>query len=62
MSAEDKGLAEITKSLALEAIYSSQPELVRAAFKNSRALSERLKRTYAPSDEPSNTFRVDNNA
>ena len=62
MSAQDKGLAEIAKSLGLEAIYTSRPELVRTAFKNSRTMSERLERSYTPSDEPSNVFRVDNNA
>ena len=62
MSAQGKELAEIIESLGLEAIYSSRPELVRAAFNNSRAMSERLERSYTPSDEPSNVFRVDNNA
>ena len=62
MSAQDKELAEIIESLGLEAIYSSRTELVRAAFNNSRAMSERLERSYTPSDEPSNVFRVDNNA
>ena len=62
MSAEDKELSEIIESLGLEAIYSSRPELVRTAFNNSRAMSERLERSYTPSDEPSNVFRVDNNA
>ena len=62
MSAQDKELTEIIESLGLEAIYSSRPELVRAAFNNSRAMSERLERSYTPSDEPSNVFRVDNNA
>ena len=62
MSAQDKGLAEIAKSLGLEAIYTSRPELIRAAFQNARAMSERLDRSHAPSDEPSHIFRVDNNA
>ena len=62
MSAQDKGLAEIAKSLRLEAIYTSRPELIRAAFQNAQAMSERLDRSHAPSDEPSHIFRVDNNA
>ena len=62
MSAQDKELAKIIEFLGLEAIYSSRPELVRAAFNNSRAMSGRLERSYTPSDEPSNVFRVDNNA
>ena len=62
MSAQGKELAEIIESLGLEAIYSSRPELVRTAFNNSRTMSERLERSYTPSDEPSNVFRVDNNA
>ena len=62
MSAQDKELAEIIESLGLEAIYSSRPELVRAAFNNSLAMSGRLERSFTPSGEPSNVFRVDNNA
>ena len=62
MSAQDKGLAEIAKSLGLEAIYTSRPELIRAAFQIAQAMSERLDRSRAPSDEPSHIFRVDNNA
>ena len=62
MSAQDKALTEIIESLGLEAIYSSRPELVRPAFNNSRAMSGRLERSFTPSDEPSNVFRVDNNA
>ena len=42
MSAQDKGLSEIAKSLGLEAIYTSRPELIREAFQNARAMSERL--------------------
>ena len=62
MSAKDKGLTEIAKSLGLEVINASRPELVRAAFENARAMAERLDRTHAPGDEPSHIFRVDNNA
>ena len=62
MSAKDKDLTEFAKSLGLEVIYASRPELVRASFENARAMAERLNRTHAPGDEPSHIFRVDNNA
>jgi len=62
MSAKDKDLTEFAKSLGLEVIYASRPELVSAAFENARAMAERLNRTHAPGDEPSHIFRVDNNA
>ena len=62
MSAKDEDLTEFAKSLGLEVIYASRPELVRAAFENARAMAERLNRTNAPGDEPSHIFRVDNNA
>ena len=61
MSAKDKDLSEIAKSLGLEVIYASRPELVHTAFENARAMAERLDRTHAPGDEPSHIFRVDNN-
>ena len=44
MSAKDKDLTEIAKSLGLEVIYASRPELVRAAFENARAMAERKRR------------------
>ena len=62
MSTKDKDLTEFAKSLGLEVIYASRPELVRAAFENARAMAERLNRMHAPGDEPSHIFRVDNNA
>jgi hypothetical protein len=61
MSLDDKELERLAKSLGLEKIHAAQPELVRQAHANARAMAARLERPTDIAEEPSHIFRADNN-
>jgi hypothetical protein len=61
MSMDDKALAQLATALGLEKILAAQPELIRKAYDNARAMAGRLDRPDDISDEPSHIFRADNN-
>ena len=61
MSMDDKALAQLATSLGLEKILAAQPELIRNAYDNARAMSGRLERPDDIADEPSHVFRAGNN-
>ena len=61
MSMDDKALAQLATSLGLEKILAAQPELIRNAYDNARAMAERLERPDDIADEPSHVFRAGNN-
>ncbi|MFP6772249.1 MAG: hypothetical protein VCE74_07910 [Alphaproteobacteria bacterium] len=58
---DDKALAQLATALGLEKILAAQPELIRKAYDNARAMARRLDRPDDISDEPSHIFRADNN-
>ena len=61
MSMDDKALAQLATSLGLEKILAAQPELIRNAYDNARAMARRLERPDDIADEPSHVFRAGNN-
>ncbi|MFP6707117.1 MAG: hypothetical protein VCE75_14020 [Alphaproteobacteria bacterium] len=61
MSMDDKALAQLATSLGLEKILAAQPELIRNAYDNARAMAGRLERPDDIADEPSHVFRAGNN-
>ncbi|MFP6749815.1 MAG: hypothetical protein VCD66_19745 [Alphaproteobacteria bacterium] len=61
MSLDDRELEQLVQSLGLEKIFAAQPELVRQAHANARAMAGRLERPGDIADEPSHIFRADNN-
>ena len=61
MTMNNDALARLAKSLGLEKIHAAQPQLVRQAHANARAMADRLERPTDISEEPSHVFRADNN-
>ncbi len=61
MSLDNKDLEQLAQSLGLEKIFAAQPELVRQAHENARAMAGRLERPTDIADEPSHIFKADNN-
>jgi hypothetical protein len=58
---DDKALAQLATSLGLEKILAAQPDLVRKAYDNARAMSDRLQRPDDIAEEPSHIFQAKNN-
>ena len=57
----DEALAQLARQLGLEKIHADNPGLIRKAYDAARMMAARLPRPDDIADEPSHTFRADNN-
>ncbi|MDP6691250.1 MAG: hypothetical protein QF384_17290 [Alphaproteobacteria bacterium] len=60
-SLDDNALEQLARSLGLSKLYEENPELVRRAYDNARAMAKRLPRPDDIADEPSHIFQANNN-